>query len=99
MSLGNIYSAARLFLCALFFLSMAPVAQAAALWRWLEPRLSHTSAISAAHLAAAATGQAHEALHRILDGDLDLKALDAVGHCSGWDALAGAVAVLSVNAV
>jgi hypothetical protein len=70
-------------------------AQAGALWRWLEPRLaSRTSAISAAHLAAAATGQAHEALHRILDGDLDLKALDAVGHCSGWDALAGAVAAL-----
>jgi len=70
-------------------------AQAAALWRWLEPRLAgRTSAISAAHLTAAAAGHAHEALHRILEGDLDLDALDAVGHCSGWDALAGAVAVL-----
>jgi hypothetical protein len=69
--------------------------QASALWRWLEPRLgSRTGAISAAHLAAAATGEAHEALHKVLDGDLDLDALDAVGHCSGWDALAGAVAVL-----
>ncbi len=69
--------------------------QAAALWRWLEPRLaSRTSAISAAHLTAAAKGHAHEALHRILEGDLDLDALDSVGHCSGWDALAGAVAVL-----
>jgi len=69
--------------------------QAAALWRRLEPRLaSRTSAISAAHLAAAAAGHAHEALHRILDGELDLDALDAVGHTSGWDALAGAVAVL-----
>lgn len=69
--------------------------QAASLWRWLEPRLaSRTSAISAAHLAAAATGAAHEALHEVLNGGLDLDALDAVGHCSGWDALAGAVAVL-----
>ena len=71
---------------------------AASLWRWLEPRLaSRTGAISAAHLAAAATGEAHEALHNVLDGDLDLDALDAVGHCSGWDALAGAVAVLQRN--
>lgn len=70
-------------------------AQAASLWRWLEPKLAaRTGAISAAHLAAAASGEAHEALHGILDGDLDLDALDAVGHCSGWDALAGSVAVL-----
>jgi hypothetical protein len=69
--------------------------QAGSLWRWLEPKLAaRTSAISAAHLAAAATGAAHEALHRVLDGELDLDALDAVGRCSGWDALAGAVAVL-----
>ena len=68
---------------------------AASLRRWLEPRLaSRTSAISAAHLAAAASGEAHEALHNVLDGNLDLDSLDAVGHCSGWDALAGAVAVL-----
>jgi len=70
-------------------------AQAAALWRWLEPRLaSRTSAISAAHLSPAASGAAHEALHRVLDGETDLQPLDAVGHCSGWDALAGSVAVL-----
>jgi hypothetical protein len=69
--------------------------QAEGLWRWLEPRLeSRTSAISAAHLAAAAAGEAHEALHRVLAGSLDLDALDAVGHTSGWDALAGALAVL-----
>jgi hypothetical protein len=69
--------------------------QAAALWRWLEPRLaSRTGAISAAHLAAAAAGDAHEALHGVLNGELDLDALDAVGHTSGWDALAGAAAVL-----
>ena len=69
--------------------------QAASLWRWLEPKLAaRTSAISAAHLAAAATGEAHEALHDVLGGNPDLDALDAVGHGSGWDALAGSVAVL-----
>ena len=69
--------------------------QAESLWRWLEPQLAaRTSAISAAHLAAAAAGQAHEALHAVLAGAPDLERLDAVGHCSGWDGLAGAVAVL-----
>ena len=78
-------------------------AQAASLWRWLEPRLAQgTSAISAAHLAAAASGEMHEALHEVLR-DLSawdapdllpgLSRLDAVGHTSGWDALAGIVAV------
>ena len=69
--------------------------QADGLWRWLQPRLKQrTSAISAAHLYAAAAGEAHEALHDVLSGDLDLNRIDAIGHCSGWDALAGAVAVL-----
>ena len=69
--------------------------QADGLWRWLRPRLkARTSAISTAHLCAAAAGEAHEALHGVLSGELDLSKLDAVGHCSGWDALAGAVAVL-----
>lgn len=70
--------------------------QADGLWRWLQPRLAQrTSAISAAHLAAAAAGEAHEALHEVLNGSLELAKLDAVGHCSGWDGLAGAVAVLA----
>lgn len=69
--------------------------QADGLWRWLQPRLNgRTSAISAAHLAAAAAGEAHEALHDVLNGDLNLDKIDAIGHCSGWDALAGALAVL-----
>jgi hypothetical protein len=78
-------------------------AQADSLWRWLAPRLAErTSEISAAHLAAAAAGEAHEALHQVLE-DLSawqppdllpgLARLDAVGHTSGWDALAGVVAV------
>jgi hypothetical protein len=74
--------------------------QAQGLWRWLEPRLKRTSAISAAHLTAAAAGEGHEALHRCLEvlctggewtGALD--ALANVGHVSGWDSLAGVVAV------
>jgi hypothetical protein len=78
-------------------------AQADSLWRWLEPRLpGRTNDISAAHLAAAAGGQVHEALHEVLESlsawqvpDLHpaLGRLDAVGHTSGWDALAGIVAV------
>jgi len=71
--------------------------QAQALWRWLQPRVAaRTSAISAAHLAAAAEGEAHEALHRVLQepSPAAFAALSAVGHCSGWDALAGAAAVL-----
>jgi hypothetical protein len=72
--------------------------QADGLWRWLRPRLAQrTSAISAAHLAAAAAGEAHQALHEVLNGNLDLTDLDAVGHCSGWDALAGALAVLKTH--
>lgn len=75
--------------------------QARGLWRWLEPRLSRTSAISAAHLAAAAAGEGHEALHAALEHLFQrrpgwpaaLDRLDAIGHCSGWDALAGAAAV------
>lgn len=77
--------------------------QADSLWRWLEPRLAaRTSEISAAHLAAAASGEVHEALHEVLadlsaweapDLHPSLARLDAVGHTSGWDALAGVVAV------
>jgi hypothetical protein len=79
--------------------------QARSLWRWLEPRLARTSAISAAHLAAAAQGEGHEALHACMhalcneaaDWPTVLAQLDAVGHCSGWDGLAGVVAVAGVS--
>lgn len=76
---------------------------AAALWNWLAARTDgRTHEISSAHLAAAAAGEAHEALHACLDGLLAARAprwnerlaeLDRIGHCSGWDALAGAFAV------
>jgi len=80
--------------------ALARDAQAAILWRWLQPRLAAgTSAISAAHLEAAAAGEGHEALHRVLQDPSPsaLSALDGVGHCSGWDALAGAAAVLRAS--
>ncbi|MFN2645043.1 MAG: DUF2877 domain-containing protein [Burkholderiales bacterium] len=75
--------------------------QARGLWRWLEPRLGRTSAISAAHLAAAAAGEGHEALHACLhalcapqaDWPRLLTELENVGHTSGWDSLAGVVTV------
>jgi Protein of unknown function (DUF2877) len=78
-------------------------AQADSLWRWLAPRLpGRTGAISAAHLEAASAGEVHEALHACLENlaggndgwDEALERIDSVGHCSGWDGLAGAVAVL-----
>lgn len=65
-------------------------AQAASLWRWLEPRLAaRTREISAAHLAAAAAGEGQEALHEVLNGEPALERLDA----AGWNALAGALAL------
>ncbi|HYL26024.1 MAG TPA: DUF2877 domain-containing protein [Burkholderiales bacterium] len=76
-----------------------------AIERWLEPRLARTSAISGAHLAAAAAGEGHEALHACLQAlfsaDADwprvLAELTNVGHTSGWDSLAGLVAVAKLS--
>ncbi|MCC7347281.1 MAG: DUF2877 domain-containing protein, partial [Variibacter sp.] len=75
-----------------------------ALWRALAPRTGAlTTAISAAHLAAAAQGQGSAALHALLNAVLAndaaalppaLAAVAAIGHTSGWDALAGALTVL-----
>jgi hypothetical protein len=82
-------------------------AAVATLWSWLRPQLAEgTSALSAAHLGAAAVGQGHSALHAVLECtaanesalDIALIRLGQVGHCSGWDALAGAVAVLRAYA-
>jgi hypothetical protein len=66
-----------------------------------------TGKISAAHLACAAQGEGAAALHEALavlarpeTGALGaaLTAIDRIGHCSGWDGLAGAVAVLAWRA-
>ena len=66
---------------------------------WALPlAATRTGAISRAHLAAAAAGEGAEPLHRILaaicaaaevDLERELDAADRIGHCSGWDALAG----------
>jgi hypothetical protein len=84
-------------------------ADADALWRWLGPRLpARTSMISAAHLAAAAEGEAHEALHACIEALAEdspgewparLEWLASIGHCSGWDGLAGVMAVAERVAV
>ncbi|HRD78708.1 MAG TPA: DUF2877 domain-containing protein [Hyphomicrobiaceae bacterium] len=66
-----------------------------------------TSVISWAHLDAAAEGLPGPAIHRaliaILAGDHAalsgvLDVIDTVGHCSGWDMLAGAVVALAAVA-
>ena len=77
---------------------------ATSLWTAIAPRVSiRTGAISAAHLRAAATGMGHEAGHAILSsllrGESDslrntLDRIDAIGHSSGWDMLAGMLTVL-----
>lgn len=75
--------------------------QADALAAWLaDTAPAATSEIAWAHLRAAARGEGSAALHlalaALIGGDApDLAAIDAIGHSSGWDALAGAVAVLA----
>lgn len=66
---------------------------------------SRTNRISRAHLACAATGEGHEALHHALSAILagrtslekELSALERVGHSSGMDALSGALLALDVT--
>jgi len=62
-----------------------------------------TGRISYAHLLCASQGQGHETLHRAISAlsvkretglRAALRAMDAVGHTSGWDALAGVALVL-----
>jgi len=66
---------------------------------------TRTNRISRAHLACAAAGEGHEALHHalyaILSGqknlETELVALGRIGHTSGMDALNGALLVLNVT--
>lgn len=72
-----------------------------ALRKFLSARMATaTSAISAAHLCAALDGAGAQALHTILADIMqgqtpNLAPLDAIGHSSGFDALAGILAVLA----
>lgn len=75
-----------------------------ALWRALAPAAeTRTHAIARAHLAGAAQGMGSAIVHDVLNatlegriGDLDdlCRALDQLGHTSGWDIVAGAVCAL-----
>ncbi|MHA1151182.1 MAG: oxamate carbamoyltransferase subunit AllH family protein [Alphaproteobacteria bacterium] len=79
-------------------------ALAARLWTGLEAAAARRSVeLSVAHLRAAAAGRGSAALHAALNvlvagrtGHLPavLKRIEAIGHTSGWDALAGAVTAL-----
>jgi hypothetical protein len=73
------------------------------LWHELAPHArTATGDISFAHLSAAAEGFGHEAIHhlinKVMEGGADLSgALDtvhAIGHTSGWDAIAGVAIAL-----
>ncbi len=69
----------------------------------IEEAASATNEISRAHLRAAAQGVGAEPLHAAISDIIadrsqnlstSLKRLDAIGHCSGWDALTGVVIAL-----
>jgi Protein of unknown function (DUF2877) len=77
--------------------------QAEALWACMAPRVpERTNRISAAHFCAAAQGQGQHALHVCLDALIEgategwgerIAPVVSIGHCSGWDSLAGVLAV------
>jgi len=77
--------------------------QAEALWACIAPRVpERTNRISAAHFCAAAQGQGQHALHVCLDALIEgategwnarIAPVVSIGHCSGWDSLAGVLAV------
>jgi hypothetical protein len=81
---------------------------AAALAKLVVPEApARTSRISAAHLACAAEGEGAAALHETISALLGasgisledcLRAIDSIGHSSGWDALAGALAMFRSGA-
>jgi hypothetical protein len=84
-------------LVALHTFSRPAAAERLSAWA-LALAATRTGVISRAHLAAAAAGEAAEPLHRVLAAicagaetglERELDAIDRIGHCSGWDALAG----------
>jgi hypothetical protein len=75
------------------------IAQRLAGWT-LPLARSGTNRISYAHLACAAEGECGEAVNdalvAVIAGErVDLARIDAIGHTSGWDALAGAALALA----
>lgn len=88
-------------LCALHATGRSDVAAHLAAWA-LPLAKAGTNRISHAHLICAAEGACGEAVNdaitALLSGVLpDLARIDAIGHTSGWDALAGAVLALEVH--
>ena len=86
-------------LCALHAAGQATLARRLAGWA-LPLAENGTNRISRAHLACAARGECSEAVHDALialvgDEPPDLARVDAVGHTSGWDTLAGAALALA----
>ncbi len=73
--------------------------------RWVAPLAAEkTGKISIAHLSCARAGEGAAALHGVIAAvcadrqpglEDHLRAVDSIGHSSGWDALAGAVAVIA----
>ncbi|MBS0338726.1 MAG: DUF2877 domain-containing protein [Proteobacteria bacterium] len=85
-------------LCALHATGRSAVATRLAAWA-LPLAQSATNRISCAHLACAAEGECGEAVNDaivalVAGGEVDLGRIGAIGHTSGWDALAGAVLAL-----
>lgn len=88
-------------LCALHATGRTEVAARLAAWT-LPLAQGGTNRISQAHLVCAAEGECGEAVNNaivaLLSGDsVDLGRIDAIGHTSGWDALAGAALALEAT--
>jgi len=93
-------------LIALRALGRLGIASSLAAWA-LPLARQRTGAISAAHLACAASGEGNSALHDLIAAlltpgapglDEAVVALAAIGHSSGWDALAGVALAASAVA-
>ncbi len=89
-------------LCALHAAGRKEIARRLSDWALPIARTA-TNRISNAHLACAAEGECGEAVNdaivALLSGDgPDLGRIDAIGHTSGWDALAGAFLALAALA-
>ena len=87
-------------LCMLHATGRSDVAARLAAWG-LPLAKANTNRISFAHLACAAEGECGEAVNDaivalVAGGEVDLGRIAAIGHTSGWDALAGAVLALSI---
>lgn len=89
-------------ICALHAAGRSAQAKRLAAWALPLARVA-TNRISNAHLACAAEGECGEAVNDAIvalmaGAPTDLDSIDAIGHTSGWDALAGVALALSAAA-